>query len=101
MKTKNADILMQNKIFNWIALGTGGILLIPFIAMQFSQDVNWGPGDFIIIGALLFTIGSMFVLAARKIRRTSDRVIAGIMFALILLYLWAELAVGIFTNWGS
>ncbi len=101
MKTKSNDIIMQNKVFIWIALATGLILLIPLIAMQFSGEWDWDVPDFIIIGILLFGMGSLFVLTARKIRKNSHRVAVGIVFAIALLYIWAELAVGIFTNLGS
>lgn len=101
MKTKKKDIIMQNKVFLWIAIATGLILLIPLIAMQNSNDWNWDETDFIIIGTLLFGTGSLFVLAARKIRTKSRRVVIGIIFAIALIYIWAELAVGIFTNIGS
>jgi len=99
VKTKNTDIIMRNKVFLWLALATGLILLIPLIAMQFSSEVNWTLSDFIVMGALLFGMGSLFVLTARKIRK--HRAILAIVFLAALLWLWAELAVGLFTNWGS
>jgi hypothetical protein len=37
-----------------VALITVGLLMIPAIAMQFSDEMNWGPGDFLVAGALLF-----------------------------------------------
>ncbi|MBA3724316.1 MAG: hypothetical protein H0W89_05540 [Candidatus Levybacteria bacterium] len=90
---------MQNKAFLWIALATVFILMIPLIAMQITSEVNWDEIDFIVMGALLFGTGSMFVLAARKTRKY--RIIIGIVFAAALFWLWAELAVGVFTTWGS
>src|SRR5689334_13539241 len=54
MKTKSNDILMQNKVFLWIALATGLILLVPLIAMQLSDEVVWSLLDFATAGALLF-----------------------------------------------
>jgi len=98
MKTKNADI-MQNNVFVWIAVGTGLILLIPLIAMQFSREVNWDLLDFVVMGILLFGAGSMFVLITRKMRKR--RAVLAIAFTAAFLYIWAELAVGIFTNLGS
>jgi hypothetical protein len=99
MKSKGTDILMQNKIFLWIALAIGFILLIPLIAMQFDSGVVWSVSDFVTAGALLFGAGLLFVLVARKLPRY--RVAIAIVLAIALLYIWAELAVGIFTNWGS
>ena len=99
MKTKNTDILMQNKVIVWIALATGLLLLIPLIAMQFTSDVAWSLLDFVTAGALLFGTGLLFVLAARKMPR--HRVAIAIVLAVALLYIWAELAVGILTTWGS
>ena len=91
---------MRNRVFVWIALATGLILLIPLIAMQFTEAVNWSGRDFILMGLLLFSLGSLLVLVARRFpyRR---RVVIGTMLAAVFLYLWAELAVGIFTDWGS
>lgn len=95
MKAKT-DIVMQNKVFLWIALATGFILLIPLISMQFTSDVNWTLFDFVVAGTLLFGTGLVFVLTARRFPRI--RVIIGAVLAALLVYLWAELAVGIFTN---
>lgn len=105
MKTKSTDIIMQNKIFSWIALATGSILLIPYLAMQYnwqvpdpgssaSDGVNWTLFDFIVMGTLLFGTGSLFVLLARKTRK--HRVILGLAIFLAFLLIWAELAVGVF-----
>lgn len=91
---------MQNKIFGWMAVVTGIILSIPLIAMQFTSEVNWTLSDFVIMGALLFGTGFLYVQVARVIPR-KYRVLIGIAFALVFLYIWAELAVGIFTNLGS
>jgi len=82
-----------------IALGTVGILLIPFVAMQFSSEVNWTLSDFVIMGAILFVTGLMLDLAMRKMG--NYRVPAAITIVVLFLWLWVELAVGLFTNWGS
>lgn len=82
-----------------IALGTLGILLIPFAAMQFSSEVNWTLSDFIIMGAILFVTVLILDLAMRKIGKY--RVPTAITIIGLFLWLWVELAVGLFTNWGS
>ena len=99
MKAKNSDVIMQDKIFTWIALGTVFILLIPLLAMQFTGEVNWTLMDFVVSGTLLFGTGLIFVLAARRF--PNHRVAIGVVVAAIFLWLWIELAVGLFTTWGS
>ena len=91
---------MQNNI-NRIALVTAGILLIPLIAMQVSDEWNWTLSDFIVIGALIAGTGLMIELARHKVRNNTHRAILVIALVLACLYIWAELAVGIFTTWGS
>ena len=93
------DIFRQNKVFIWIVAATGLIVLIPLVAMQFNDDIVWSPFDFMILGVLLISISSLFVLAVRRTR--NYRVVTAVAFVLLLVYVWAELAVGIFTNLGS
>ena len=92
--------VMRNGVFAWIALATGIVLLIPLIAMHFTSEVNWDPSDFLVMGALLFGTGSTFVLIARKVPR-KYWILVAITCVVALLYVWAELAVGVFTDIGS
>jgi hypothetical protein len=94
------DVLMRDSVFLWIALGTGLLLLLPLLAMQVTAEVNWTLSDFATMGVLLFGTGTIFVLAARKVNK-KYRVAVAIATAAACLYLWAELAVGIFTTWGT
>ena len=100
MTTKLNDIIVRDSVFSWIALATGLLLLIPLIVMQFTNKVNWDKTDFIVMGFLLFVTPSVFVLVARNLPRKYWPAI-GVIFAAAFFYLWAELGVGIFTNWGS
>ena len=93
-------LLMQNRVFAWLAVATGALLLVPLIAMQFTTEVNWDATDFIVMGGLIFTAGSVFVLIARQVKE-KHRLPAALLVAAAFLYVWAELAVGIFTDWGS
>jgi len=78
-----------------LAGATGLFLLIPFIAMQLTGEVNWTPSDFVIAGTFLFGTG----LAYKLITRTSDNTVyrIAIGFALFtgLFLLWVNGAVGI------
>ena len=85
-----------NKRYLIIFLVTSSILLIPFIAMQLSNEVNWGLLDFIVAGVLLLGAGFIVDFVIRKVPKINYRITI-IMALLILLFLiWAELAVGIF-----
>lgn len=78
-----------------VALGTGVLLLVPAMAMQFTDQVAWGVEDFLAAGALLFAAGAAIAIAMRRIRTAPARtaVIGGIL--LVLAAVWAELAVGL------
>lgn len=98
--SRNNDLMHQKRIFLWIAIVTGVLLIVPLAAMQFTTAVDWGVGDFVVMGLLLFVTGSLFVLVARRVPQ-ERRVVIGGLFVVAFLYVWAELAVGIFTNLGS
>lgn len=72
------------------------LLLIPFIAMQFTNEVDWKILDFTIMGILLFGTGLLCELVIRKVKNIQNRILlcGGILFVFLLI--WAELAVGIF-----
>ncbi|TFY97509.1 hypothetical protein [Ramlibacter rhizophilus] len=79
-----------------VAAGAALLLLVPWAAMQLSDEVRWGPGDFVLAWGLLFAAGCGVVLAAAGIERPAVRsgVVAGIV--LLAAVVWAELAVGLF-----
>ncbi|WP_026904420.1 hypothetical protein [Pedobacter glucosidilyticus] len=80
-----------------IILGVvGAILLIPFIAMQFTSEVDWSLFDFILMGVLLTGTGLLIDLAIRKIKTNPQRLIVLGVILLTFFLIWAELAVGIF-----
>lgn len=100
MEIPDKDPLIQKSIFIRIALATVAILLMPLLAMQFTNEVRWDGKDFVVMGLLLFGTASLFVVAARKTAR-KHRALVGVIFLAAFLYIWAELAVGVFTNLGS
>jgi hypothetical protein len=79
-----------------VAMVTFLLLLVPLAAMQFTEDVNWGPGDFVVGGFLLFGAGMLYVLASARVTgfRRRAAVAAAVMAGLAIV--WAELAVGLF-----
>ena len=78
-----------------IALATALLLLIPLVAMQFTQEVVWTLSDFVFAGILLFGAGLTFVLIARLGDNTTYRVAAGVAVAAGFMLVWANMAVGL------
>lgn len=92
-------INIPKNTFLRVAIVTGLMLLALLIAMQFIDGMVWTFSDFIVAGTIIFCTGSIFVLLVRKFPK--HRIIIGIIIVLVFLWLWGELAVGIFTNWGN
>lgn len=93
--------MMNTKPLNYqqVMILTGLLLLIPFSAMLITNEVNWGPLDFVIMGGLCAGFGSAYVALANRF--SHQKLLIAIALILTFLYVWAELAVGIFTNLGS
>lgn len=77
-----------------IGLITGVILIIPLL-FKFP----WTRSDFIVAGIILFLTGSTLDIVINK--GGKYRISGAIIIVFLFLWLWAELAVGLFTNWGS
>lgn len=87
---------MENKRLIGIVLTVVVLLLIPLIAMQFTNEVNWTLFDFVVAGVVLLGTGFICELVIRKVKKTNHRIIlCGVILAALLL-IWIELAVGIF-----
>ncbi|MEJ5263614.1 MAG: hypothetical protein WHT45_13095, partial [Ignavibacterium sp.] len=72
------------------------LLAIPFIAMQFTNEVDWSFFDFVIMGALLFGTGLSIDFILRKVKTVKNKIILCSLIIFMFLLIWAELAVGIF-----
>jgi len=78
-----------------VAAVTGVLLTIPLIAMQFTNEVVWTALDFIVAGALLFAVGSAYVLATRSAPNILYRAAMALGLGGTLFMIWANLAVGL------
>ncbi len=87
---------MKNKRLILILSLAGVLLLIPFVAMQFTDEVKWSGFDFLVMGILLGGTGLVCELILRKIRKSSNRIILCLVAVGVLVLVWMELAVGIF-----
>jgi hypothetical protein len=89
------SIQVQNKGILRIALATAVLLLLPFLAMQFTHEVTWTPADFAVAGALLFGAGLTYELLARRGATTAYRAAVGLAVVTGLVLVWMNLAVGL------
>ena len=87
---------MESKKILRVVAVTAGLLLIPLIAMQFTTEVNWQVADFVIAGVLMFIVGFLFELIVSTVHVSRNKVLLIGMLLFVFIYVWAELAVGIF-----
>jgi peptidoglycan/LPS O-acetylase OafA/YrhL len=92
----NAAMFTLQKRTTTIVLIVAFLLLIPLVAMQFTNEVNWTLFDFIVAGFLLLGTGLLFEFASRKVRNPTYRIAICLTILTTLVLIWLELAVGIF-----
>lgn len=92
---KSTNIIMQNKNIIYIVLATAFILLLPLLAMQFTDEVAWSLGDFAVAGVLLIGTGITYELITRKAGNIMYRFAVGVALAAAFILIWANLAVGL------
>ena len=90
--------MKKNKRLIGIISAIAIILSIPLIAMQFTTEVKWTLGDFMVMGVLLSSVGFIYELTARLTGNIAYR--GGVALALITSFIlvWINLAVGIIGN---
>ncbi len=87
---------MKHKRLIIILLSIVVLLLLPLIAMQFTEEVNWSLFDFLVAGGLLLGTGLLCELIMRRVKKLEHRRMIIIVLLILFLLIWAELAVGIF-----
>jgi Kef-type K+ transport system membrane component KefB len=70
--------------------------MIPLLAMQFTDDVNWSIFDFVVMGFLLLFFSLGIDITMKKVKNENVKILYVVLTILIFLLIWAELAVGIF-----
>ncbi|WP_326524402.1 hypothetical protein [Sphingomonas sp.] len=81
----------------WRVVGwslAAGMLALPFVAMQFTAEVNWTLSDFVVMGTMLATVGGAIEFLVR--RSASGAYRAGAVLAALAGFtlIWVNLAVG-------
>ncbi len=89
-------MIIQNKRLIGIVLTVALLLLIPLVAMQFTDEVNWSLSDFVVMGFLLLVTALMCELVMRKVKKVKYQIAICAALLAALFLIWVELAVGIF-----
>jgi hypothetical protein len=71
------------------------ILSIPVLGKLYTDDFQWALPDFFIAAILLYGTGIMIDFILRKVQKKSHRIALSGFILLVLLFIWAELAVGL------
>lgn len=71
------------------------LLLVPLVAMQITEEVNWNLFDFVFAGAVLFGSAVAYELWAARGGTSAYRAAAAIAVAAALALVWINAAVGI------
>ena len=71
-----------------------GLLLLPLIAMRYTDEVNWTGSDFVFMGVLLGSVGLAFEFIVRKSGSLAYRFGAALTLIAAFLTIWVNAAVG-------
>ncbi|WP_066794071.1 hypothetical protein [Sphingomonas soli] len=81
------------RIARW---GAGAaLLMVPAVAMRFTSEVNWGPEDFFVMGAMIALALGAYDLLARMAGNGAYKVASALAVLGAFLLVWINLAVGI------
>ena len=70
------------------------LLLLPLVAMQFTDEVNWTGSDFVIAALLFGSVGLAFEFIVRKSNSLAYRSGAALAVVAAFLTIWTNGAVG-------
>ena len=77
------------------------LLLLPLVAMQFTDEVKWTPSDFLFAALLFGSVGLAFELIVRKSRSLAYRAGAALAVVTAFLTIWVNGAVGMIGSEGN
>ena len=77
------------------------LLVLPLVAMQFTDEVVWDLADFVVFGAMLAGACAAYEFAASVTRNNAYRGATAVAIAAAFILVWMNLAVGIIGNEGN
>jgi hypothetical protein len=82
------------RLARWSAIFA--LLLLPLVAMQFTDEIAWSGFDFAAAALLLVGAGAIYEIAGRILHERRRRLVVGTSLVAVVLVVWAQGAVGIF-----
>ncbi|WP_445424842.1 hypothetical protein [Alishewanella sp. HL-SH06] len=89
------NLIDQRRLFT-LLFGIFALLMLPFLAMQFTAEVYWSFTDFIVAAGLLFMFGFTILMIRRKVTGRITRLSLLLLCVALFCLVWAQLAVGLF-----
>ena len=96
IKDVTSMVMMEKKSTIKILAIVFLLLLIPFVAMHFTTEINWSVYDFLLMGCLLFGVGLLINFVVKRSQSKNYRILMISAILIGALLIWIELAVGIF-----
>lgn len=98
---------IQPKVLIRLAIITLVLLSVPLLMAVFDwkmidpgspepESINWGVFDFLVMGMLIFGTGLAYELLKLRVSGRTNRIILAVVLLGLFVYIWAELAVGVF-----
>lgn len=79
-----------------LAIITVLALLIPLVAMQFTDGVNWTARDFIVAAILFISFGTLHELVVMRFKSARNRTAGTLALIALFIIIWTNLSVGFF-----
>ena len=86
---------MLNSRLKRLLIISTSILSIPVLGKLFTDEFQWALPDFIIGAILLYGTSFIIDFILRKVQKKSQRYALCCFILLLLVFVWAELAVGL------
>ena len=93
-KDEGGDRYTARRLGSWLA-AVALVVLVPLVAMQFTDEVKWTVSDFVFAACLVGGVGLAYELAARRTGDGVYRAAVGVALAGAFVLIWANGAVGI------
>lgn len=83
--------MISKQSFYVVFFTTLCLLLLPLVAMQFTAEVNWGLGDFIVAGVLFSFFGYLYTVLTKSSANIGRRMAVGLLVMGLFTLVWLSL----------